>query len=1002
MNQKPSSRDIVLENLEWVRRLAERLVSSHDEAQDVVQEAWVKASTAAPAEGVPERPWLARVVRNLVHDRTRARTRREDRERDVARPLEVEDDGLEREAEQHRTTLRAWVHELAEPYRSAVLKRWFEQQSVRDMAEAEGVPEATIQTRLRRARIQLRERAEREAGRDAQRWLLVAAQASAAKWIGGRTAGAGAVGLWTWLRGLGAWAKMCGLAGAIFLAVSSVWMLGGGVVPPLGSPARTSLASAEVELHPLPVAVEQAAGRRPLTADVAEATVGSDVEGSAAQEKPKFRLVFPNAASLERPPRLVVKVLDESGVPAQGVAVGIYDAPRFGRCIHQGEADGKGQVVFRRLEAVAEKTGSQRLFVGIMFGGESMDRVPIDLSDLPPAPIVLSAPSTGTVVVRLVDENGRPVEEECWIYGQELDPESGQPVVRSGSRVSAYLRGQMAVLQGVPPGVPLEILVRGGELRRGSTKKISGAAAGETTEVEVEAGALHPVVVGRLIDPEGEPLAGVTADVDLEGDGRLRIRADAKGQFKVGLGGLRSSHRGSKGIITAQVFDRRAGSQLYFGAWTKLPSIIETQVDVGDIQLSPTPLLLTGRVVDTDGQPVEGVSPSVSVWALGQPGQPKPGWSEHACQIAMTDIDGEFLVHGLPTSLDLGIYVDDSRNQWTTDATRVVRPGDRDVEIVVRKGGDLRGRVQFPTGIDAASFSIRPSFDPHVKERAQLRYSRKVHMAEDGSFVLPALPVAPAILHLESDEVTLPLSQMEGMKLDGVVPDPAIESNHPDVDPWDLQREWAYVELRAEDHQGNPVLDSVFVLDDVRLRARMGQMKALVPRPLPNVLRAIALGYDEATAPVLDKTATVTMQRSRAVDLRLDRPVPPLPEGWSLHLGLRADPFDASWMPPKYGYEEVSSRNAIMQTYSHREWLPFLSVQPGDRVWNLAVPTGIGLRPYWLLQRPYDESRMEHWRLIGHDGAAYPVRLEAAASSHGFDIIWDEAAFEEARQALQR
>lgn len=103
--------------LAWIRRLAYALVKDADVADDISQEAWLAARRAAPDDR-PLRPWLARVVRNLVRMQSRSTVRREHREAAVADASKAPAaDELVDRVELQRALADA-VLALAEPYRA--------------------------------------------------------------------------------------------------------------------------------------------------------------------------------------------------------------------------------------------------------------------------------------------------------------------------------------------------------------------------------------------------------------------------------------------------------------------------------------------------------------------------------------------------------------------------------------------------------------------------------------------------------------------------------------------------------------------------------------------------------------------------------------------------------------------------------------------------------------------------------------------------------------------
>jgi RNA polymerase sigma-70 factor (ECF subfamily) len=180
----------LLSHAAWMRTLARSLVRDDASADDIVQETFV-----AVAERAPERPrvvgaWLRGVVSNLVRRsrRTAERARRREErvarpERDVATPADL----LER-AELQREVVDE-VIALAEPYRTAILLRYFDDLSAADIARREDIPVATVRTRLQRGLEKLRRSLDRRHGGDRAAWCAVLAPL--AGWQAGSGLGGG-------------------------------------------------------------------------------------------------------------------------------------------------------------------------------------------------------------------------------------------------------------------------------------------------------------------------------------------------------------------------------------------------------------------------------------------------------------------------------------------------------------------------------------------------------------------------------------------------------------------------------------------------------------------------------------------------------------------------------------------------------------------------------------------------------------------------------------------
>ena len=158
----------LLAHREWVRRLARSLVHDDASADDVEQRTWLAALRSPPAEPGSARAWLARVVRRQALDTFRAQGRRDRHERDGARgePVRSAADVVA-EAETQKRVVAA-VCALAEPYRTTVLMRFFEDLPPREVARRLGVPVETVRTRQKRAAEMLRREL---GGTDGREWL---------------------------------------------------------------------------------------------------------------------------------------------------------------------------------------------------------------------------------------------------------------------------------------------------------------------------------------------------------------------------------------------------------------------------------------------------------------------------------------------------------------------------------------------------------------------------------------------------------------------------------------------------------------------------------------------------------------------------------------------------------------------------------------------------------------------------------------------------------------
>lgn len=137
-----------------------RILGDSDEAREACQEAARRALGAAssfdPAR--PFYPWFRRIVKNCCLDRIarRKRARTQEQAMDVEPPAKGPGvEGTMLEAERARAVTRA-VAELPEDLRAVIELRHFEDASYAEIAEALGLPQGTVMSRLFRARRALR------------------------------------------------------------------------------------------------------------------------------------------------------------------------------------------------------------------------------------------------------------------------------------------------------------------------------------------------------------------------------------------------------------------------------------------------------------------------------------------------------------------------------------------------------------------------------------------------------------------------------------------------------------------------------------------------------------------------------------------------------------------------------------------------------------------------------------------------------------------------------
>lgn len=147
------------------------LARDEHEAADAYQQALLKMIESPPPDLRSARAWLRTVARNSLIQSMRADGRRRERERRVARVEESRPaDALE--LADIRRCVKATVTELAEPYRTTLLLRYWAELGPDAIARRTNVPASTVRTRLARGLAQVRARLDREYEGERAVWVL--------------------------------------------------------------------------------------------------------------------------------------------------------------------------------------------------------------------------------------------------------------------------------------------------------------------------------------------------------------------------------------------------------------------------------------------------------------------------------------------------------------------------------------------------------------------------------------------------------------------------------------------------------------------------------------------------------------------------------------------------------------------------------------------------------------------------------------------------------------
>src|SRR4051812_33749626 len=147
----------------WLRRLAGQLVRDRADQEDAVQDTWAAALRSPPDPQRPPRPWLAQVLRNFVRMRSRGARRTQTSVADE-RPAEAPLPDATLERVELQRVVAELVAALGEPYRTALVLRYFEDRTPSQIAVDLKLPAGTVRWRLKEGLDQLRDRLDERLG----------------------------------------------------------------------------------------------------------------------------------------------------------------------------------------------------------------------------------------------------------------------------------------------------------------------------------------------------------------------------------------------------------------------------------------------------------------------------------------------------------------------------------------------------------------------------------------------------------------------------------------------------------------------------------------------------------------------------------------------------------------------------------------------------------------------------------------------------------------------
>ena len=680
----PAYLDRLLGERERLRGLALRLVGDVGQADDVVQETLVIALETRPPGRVSLRAWLAGVARNVARHLHRGESRRAQRERRSSGPLPSEgSDELAARVEGQKHLAEA-VLSLEEPFRTAVMLRYFEELEPKDIAARLGVPPSTVRGRLERGLAKLRERLAAEYGSDrgfAMALLPLAIPGSLAPPVGlalsgsasAAKTGAAAAPSGAFIMGTSAQLSLS-LAGLAALAMGALLFMD--TSDPTSAPVAPDLDGALLapadSTDAVALSGEGGAGRRPVPVELS-------VEAHASLETPEDRPAALAPLELSLLTCCIVgQVTGASGEPLGGVpVVGLDDRPAGGFV----DPDQPRAVLG---STVTEQDGMYRLSV------PASHPVRLSIEHEPFAPSSEPACFAGTrhdfrlesgatLAVSVVDDLGNPLASAQL----ELKPYFRSKIPKNWRRFGVTNAAGTAELTRLPSGaLELTIEAEGFADLEYRFQAEASKIVSERLQLEREI-----VAVGRVLDREtGLPIAGAVVGREF-GRG---VTTNLDGEFTVP--GFSPTSEFSFGVFASA--PGYAEDTRYFNA----SSLVERPI-IFELSAAGS---IRGVLVDDRGEPIFG-----GRVARDTHFQCVPMMYEHQRAVTTTDREGRFLFEDVPPRSESWILAKAADLGVTTVPCEV---GSADVDlgtIALTAAGSIVGRVEVAPGSEVSPHRVR-------------------------------------------------------------------------------------------------------------------------------------------------------------------------------------------------------------------------------------------------------------------------------------------------------
>ena len=360
--------------------------------------------------------------------------------------------------------------------------------------------------------------------------------------------------------------------------------------------------------------------------------------------------------NLERGNILSGRVTDPDGKPVQNVYINLY-SPQPGALGSGGNTDADGRY------RIALLPGTYSISIGLPSGSPFVSKSIPDYKIAGDQTFDIKLDRGATLSGRVTDPDGKPVQ------GVNINAHS--QLLNAGGGIQTDAEGRYRIIL-LPGTYSINISLPSGSALVSKNIQEYKITADQTLDIKLDRG---NILSGRVTDPDGKPVQNVYVNLYSSQPGAIGAggSTDAEGRYRItllpGTYSVSISVPSGSPLVSKNIQDFKITADQTF----------DVKLDRGNI--------LSGRVTDPDGKPVQNVyvnAYSSLPGALGSGGN--------------TDADGRYRVTLLPGTYNVSIGLPSGSSFVSKNIQDYKIAGDQTLDIKLDRGSILSGRVTDPDG----------------------------------------------------------------------------------------------------------------------------------------------------------------------------------------------------------------------------------------------------------------------------------------------------------------